>query len=192
MAEYQPTKLAAMESQWNTVSSAPFYLLELPQPKAERNSIEALPIPNMLSLLSYHSPTATVKGLLDFPADQRPPVAVAFWSFRIMVALGFLFVLLALLAVIFAWKDSLAANRWFLWIMPFALILPYVPANSAGSSPRWVASRGCVRLVRTKDAVSRSITAVDVLISLIGFILIYGFLAAVDAYLLAKYARKIE
>ncbi len=193
VAEYQPTKLAAMESQWDTVSSAPFYLLEVPRPKAERNGIEALPIPNMLSLLSYHSPTATIKGLLDFPADQRPSVAVTFWSFRIMVALGFLFVLLALLAVIFAWKDSLAANRWFLRIMSFALILPYVACElgwvlaEMGRQP-WIV----YGLLRTADAVSRTITAADVLISLIGFILIYGFLAAVDAYLLAKYARQTE
>ncbi len=193
VAEYQPTKLAAMESQWQTVSSAPFYLLELPDPKAERNSIEALPIPNMLSLLSYHDPAATVKGLLDFPAENRPPVAVAFWSFRTMVALGFLFVLLAFLAVVFSSRDRLATRRWFLWIMSFAILLPYVACELGwilaefGRQP-WIV----YGLLRTKDAVSRSITAGDVLASLIGFVLLYGFLAAVDAFLLAKFARKTE
>jgi cytochrome d ubiquinol oxidase subunit I len=193
VADYQPTKLAAMESQWNTVSGAPFYLLEWPQPKAERNSIEALPLPNVLSLLSYHDPNATIKGLLDFPADQRPPVAVSFWSFRIMVALGFLFVLIALLALIFSRKDNLETKRWFLWIMPFAIVLPYIASElgwilaEMGRQP-WIV----YGLLRTKDAVSGSITAVDVLISLIGFILLYGTLAVVDAVLLVKYARKTE
>jgi cytochrome d ubiquinol oxidase subunit I len=193
VAEYQPTKLAAMESQWTTVKAAPFYILELPQPKAERNSVEALPIPNMLSLLSYHDPNATVKGLLDFPADRRPPVAAAFWSFRIMVALGFLFVLLSLLAAVFSWRDSLATKRWFLWIMPFAIVLPYVACElgwilaEIGRQP-WIV----YGLLRTKDAVSASITASDVLISLVGFVILYGSLAAVDAFLLVKYARKTE
>jgi cytochrome d ubiquinol oxidase subunit I len=193
VAEYQPTKLAAMESQWSTVSSAPFYLIELPQPSAERNSVEALGVPKLLSLLSYHDPSATVKGLLAFPADQRPPVALSFWSFRIMVALGFLFVLLALIAVVFAWKDSLQKNRWFLWIMSFAIVLPYVSCElgwvlaEMGRQP-WIV----YGLLRTRDAVSRSITATDLFISLIGFILLYGTLAAVDAFLLVKYARKTE
>jgi cytochrome d ubiquinol oxidase subunit I len=193
VAEYQPTKLAAMESQWTTVRAAPFYLLELPEPKAERNLVDALPIPNMLSILSYQDPNATVKGLLDFPADQRPPVAVSFWSFRIMVALGFLFVLLALLALVFSSRDRLAAKRWFLWIMSFAIVLPYLACElgwilaEIGRQP-WIV----YGLLRTKDAVSRSITAGDVLISLVGFVLLYGGLAAVDAFLLVKYARKTE
>ncbi|MGA2547180.1 MAG: cytochrome ubiquinol oxidase subunit I [Rectinemataceae bacterium] len=193
VAEYQPTKLAAMESQWSTVSAAPFYLVELPQPRAERNIIEALGVPRLLSILSYHDPDATVKGLLAFPADQRPPVALSFWSFRIMVLLGFLFVLLALIAVIFAWRDRLQKNRWFLWIMSFAVVLPYVSCElgwvlaEIGRQP-WIV----YGLLRTKDALSRSITATDLLISLIGFILLYGTLAAVDAFLLVKYARKTE
>ncbi|HTX73547.1 MAG TPA: cytochrome ubiquinol oxidase subunit I [Rectinemataceae bacterium] len=193
VAEYQPTKLAAMEAQWSTASSAPFYLLEVPQPKAERNSIEAMAIPNMLSILSYHDPHATVKGLLDFPADQRPPVGIAFWSFRLMVALGFLFVLLALIALVLSWRDRLMNVRWFLWIMVPALALPYVSCELGwilaefGRQP-WIV----YGLLRTADAFSRSISAGDVLISLVGFILLYGTLAAVDAFLLVKYARRIE
>ena len=191
VADYQPTKLAAMEAQWTTVKAAPFYLLTVPQPSAERNSVEALGIPNLLSVLSYHDPNATVKGLLDFPADQRPPVAVSFWSFRIMVALGFLFVLIALIAVILSWRDKLEKNRWFLRIMPFAIALPYLACElgwiltEIGRQP-WIV----YGLLRTKDAVSRSISPTDVIISLVGFILLYGALAVVDAFLIVKYSRK--
>jgi cytochrome d ubiquinol oxidase subunit I len=193
VAVFQPTKLAAMEAQWQTKTAAPFYLLEAPEPKKESNFVEALEIPNMLSILSYHDPNATVKGLLDFPADQRPPVAVSFWSFRLMVGLGFLFVLLAFIAVILAWRDKLQKHRWFLWIMVFAIVLPYIASElgwilaEMGHQP-WIV----YGLLRTSDAASRSITAGDVLISLVGFIVLYGSLAAVDAFLLVKYARKIE
>ncbi|MGO8692649.1 MAG: cytochrome ubiquinol oxidase subunit I [Rectinemataceae bacterium] len=193
VADHQPTKLAAMEAQWKTVTAAPFYLVEAPEPGNESNLVEALELPNMLSLLAFHDPNATVKGLLDFPADQRPPVGVSFWSFRIMVALGFLFALLALIAVILAWRDRLQKNRWFLWIMCVAIVLPYVACElgwvlaEMGRQP-WIV----YGLLRTSDAVSRSITAGDVLISLVGFVLLYGSLAAVDAFLLAKYARKTD
>ena len=191
MADFQPTKLAAMEAQWTTVKAAPFYLLEVPQPSAERNVVEALGIPNLLSVLSYHDPNATVKGLLDFPADQRPPVAVSFWSFRIMVGLGFLFVLIALIAVIFSWRDKLEKNRWFLRVMPFAIALPYLACElgwiltEIGRQP-WIV----YGLLRTRDAVSRSISSTDVIISLVGFVLLYGALAVVDAFLIVKYSRK--
>ena len=77
--------------------------------------------------------------------------------------------------------------------MPFAIILPYIACElgwvlaELGRQP-WIV----YGLLRTKDAVSRSITALDVLVSLIGFVVLYGCLAAVDAFLLAKYASKTE
>jgi cytochrome d ubiquinol oxidase subunit I len=193
VADYQPTKLAAMESLWKTESGAPFYLIQLPDPKAERNLIEALPIPKMLSILSYHNPNATVKGLLEFPADQRPNVNVSFWTFRLMVTLGFLFVLLALVSLWLSWKDRLEKRRWFLWIMAFAIVLPYLACELGwglaefGRQP-WIV----YGLLRTKDAFSLSITPVDLLISTVGFVLLYGALAVVDAFLIVKYARQTE
>jgi cytochrome d ubiquinol oxidase subunit I len=193
VAEYQPTKLAAMEAQWETKSSAPFYLLELPRDGDDQNEIEALPVPKLLSLLSFHDPDATVRGLLSFPADERPPVALSFWSFRLMVALAFLFVLLALASVWFSLKDRLEQNRWFLWIMSLAIVLPYLACELGwvlaefGRQP-WIV----YGLLRTRDAMSRSISPGDVLISLVGFILLYGALAAADVFLIAKYARKTD
>lgn len=193
VADYQPTKLAAMESVWHTRKAAPLYLIEAPKSKDEGNLVEALAVPDMLSLLSYHDPNATIKGLLDFPADQRPPVAVSFWSFRLMVGLGFLFLLLALLAVVFSWRDKLESRRWFLWIMAVAIVLPYVASElgwilaEIGRQP-WIV----YGLLKTSDAVSTSISAGDVLASIIGFVALYGSLAAVDAFLLVKYARRTE
>jgi cytochrome d ubiquinol oxidase subunit I len=193
VATYQPTKLAAMEAQWETQSDAPFYLLQIPAPRQERNVVETLGIPNGLSILAYHDPSATVKGLKDFPPEDRPPVLVSFLSFRLMVALGFLFVLLALISVILAWRDRTARHRWFLWIMTFALILPFL-ANELGWILAEIGRQPWIvyGVLRTADAASRSLTPGDVLGSLIGFILIYGALAVVDAFLLARYARKTE
>jgi cytochrome d ubiquinol oxidase subunit I len=118
---------------------------------------------------------------------------VSFLAFRVMVALGFLFVLLAFIAAILSWKDKLASKRWFLWIMSVALVLPYLASElgwivaEIGRQP-WIV----YGLLRTADAASRAITPGDVLASLICFLVIYSALAAVDVFLLAKYARKTE
>jgi cytochrome bd ubiquinol oxidase subunit I len=193
ISKYQPTKLAAVEAQWDTEDHAPFYLLQWPSEREGRNTIQAIGIPNALSILAYHDPAATIKGLNDFPPEDRPPVLVNFLSFRIMVACGFLFALIALVAVWITFKDKLQDSRWFLKIMVPALILPYLACElgwvvaEIGRQP-WIV----YRLLRTRDAVSHAISASDVLISLIGFLVIYGSLAAVDVWLLAKYSAKTE
>ncbi|MGA2379144.1 MAG: cytochrome ubiquinol oxidase subunit I [Spirochaetia bacterium] len=193
VAKYQPSKLAAMEAQWETEKGADFYILQLPRPEKEENSIEALEIPGGLSFLAYHDANAVVKGLKDFPPSDRPPVLVTFVAFRLMVALGFLFVLLALVSVILAWRKKLSSHRWFLWIMSFAIILPYLASElgwvvaEIGRQP-WIV----YGLLRTQEAVSRNLTPGDVLGSLIAFIAIYVSLAVVDVFLLKKYANKVE
>jgi len=193
VAQNQPTKLAAMESQWNTEKGANFFIFQFPNVDKDDNAIEALEIPKGLSLLAYHDPDATVKGLNDFPPGDRPPVVVAFVAFRLMVGLGFLFVLLALVAVYLAWRKKLTNNRWFLWIMSIAIILPYIASElgwvlaEIGRQP-WIV----YGLLRTKDAVSKNLSPGDVLGSLIAFVVIYCSLAAVDVFLLTKYAKKVE
>jgi cytochrome bd ubiquinol oxidase subunit I len=193
VAKFQPTKLAAVEAQWKTESHVPFFMIALPDPGAGRNIVEALPIPGLLSFLAYHDPNATVQGLNDFPPAERPPIIVSFLGFRLMVGLGFLFVLCALLSVIFAWTKTLELRRWFLRVMAIALVLPYLASElgwivaEIGRQP-WIV----YGLLKTADAVSRPITPGDVLGSLVGFLCIYGTLAAVDAFLLARYAKRVD
>jgi cytochrome d ubiquinol oxidase subunit I len=193
VAKYQPSKLAAMEAQWETEKGADFFILQIPRPEKEDNIAEALEIPGGLSFLAYHDPNAVVKGLKDFPPADRPPVLVTFTAFRLMVGLGFLFVLLAFISVVLAWKKKLSENRWFLWIMSIAIVLPYLASElgwvvaEIGRQP-WIV----FGLLRTADAASRNLTPGDVLGSLIAFIVIYVSLAIVDVFLLTKYAKKVE
>ena len=93
VANYQPSKLAAMEGHWETGTNVPFYLFAVPNEANEENSIEIIPLPGMVSFLSYGSFDAEVKGLKDFAKEDRPPVAPVFWSFRFMILLGSVFVL---------------------------------------------------------------------------------------------------
>ena len=192
VAKYQPSKLAAMESQWQTEKAAPFYLIQIPRPNREDN-IQAVGIPRGLSLLAYHDPNAEVKGLKEFPPADRPPVLVVFSAFRLMVGLGFLFILLAFLSLLVSWRNKLPGNRWLLWIMSVAMILPYLACElgwvvaEIGRQP-WIV----YGLLRTEDAVSRNLTPGDILGSLIAFIVIYGTLAVIDVWLLRKYANQLD
>ncbi|MEA2783148.1 MAG: cytochrome bd ubiquinol oxidase subunit, partial [Rhodospirillaceae bacterium] len=94
--EHQPAKLAAIEARWETASGVPLTLFAIPDEAAEMNRY-AIEIPDLGSLILTHDPNGTVRGLKDWPADQRPHVALPFFAFRIMVGLGLL--MLALVAV---------------------------------------------------------------------------------------------
>ncbi len=188
VAETQPTKLAAMESHWETAKSVPMYLFAIPDPEKERNSVEFFPIPGALSMLAFHDFSAEVKGLKDFPADERPPVSITYWSFRIMVGLGFFFAFVSL----WAWvkRSEPDANPALLRLLLYSIPLPYIAIEAGwvvaevGRQP-WIV----YGLMKTSDAVSTLATS-QVTISLAAFVIVYTILGIIDFYLLAKYARK--
>ncbi|MEO1784305.1 cytochrome ubiquinol oxidase subunit I [Thermodesulfobium sp. 4217-1] len=191
VAHVQPTKIAAMESLWNTEKSAPIYLLLVPDDAKKSNLVEAFPIPSLLSLLAYHDPNATVRGLNSFPQNDIPPVTPVFLSFRIMVGLGTLFIFLTILAWWLAKKDKLLNHRGFLRIMLYSLPLPYIATQvgwivaEVGRQP-WIV----YGLLKTNDAVSKNLTIGDVILTLGIFIVLYTALAVLDFTLLTYYARK--
>ncbi len=188
VAETQPAKLAAMESHWETKKNAPMYLFVVPDEQNEQNSVEILPIPSMLSLLAFHSPSAKVTGLKEIPKEERPPVNITFWSFRVMVGIG----MLLLLIVIMAWRkrSTIEASPGLLRILLLAIPLPYIghevgwTVAEVGRQP-WIV----YGLMKTSDAVS-ILAPSQVIASLWAFIVIYSILGIIDFYLLAKYARK--
>jgi len=187
----QPVKLAAMESLWETQKAVPFYLFLLPDAKNERNSIEAIGIPYMVSFLAYRDLHAEVKGLKDFPKEDRPPVMETFLGFRVMVILGGLFLLLAAVALYLSARDRLEAFPRFLWLMVLSIPLPYL-AGQAGWIVAEVGRQPWIvyGLLRTKDAVSPNIATGQVVFSLVGLGLLYTLLGMVWLYLLIHHARK--
>ena len=191
VAKTQPSKFAAMESIWETRKGVGLNLLLLPDPVKECNSVEQLCIPNAVSLLAFHTPDAEIKGLREFPPELRPPVRPTFWSFRLMVGLGTFFILSALMAVILSYRGTLEANPLFLKIMLLSIPLPYI-ANQLGWVVAEVGRQPWIvyGIMKTSDGVSKSIDVTQVVVSLLGFTLLYGLLGVIDIYLLAKYARK--
>jgi cytochrome d ubiquinol oxidase subunit I len=177
-----------MEAHWETRTRAPIYLFALPDEKNERNLIEVVPIPGALSMLAKHSPSAEVKGLKAFPAEERPPVLINFVAFKIMVVLGVYFALIT----IYGWmrRNRLVESPGYLRLMLFSIPLPYIAIEAGwvlaevGRQP-WLV----YGLMKTSDGVS-PIAQSQVLVSFIAFILVYGILGAMGFYLMAKSAAK--
>jgi cytochrome d ubiquinol oxidase subunit I len=180
-----------MESIWETEQAAPYYLFVIPDVENETNTVRALGVPKLLSLLAYHDANAEIKGLKEFPKEERPPVRTTFWSYRAMVFLGLVFIVLSLLAFIYSRKDKLRSRSTFLTIMLYAIPLPYIAGQvgwlvtEIGRQP-WIV----YGLLKTSDAVTQTVSVAHVAFSLIGFTLLYGLLAVVDVYLLVKVSRK--
>ncbi|UCD88539.1 MAG: cytochrome ubiquinol oxidase subunit I [Desulfobacterales bacterium] len=188
VAEKQPTKLAAMESLWETTTRAPVYLFALPDEENERNKIEIGAMPGMLSFLVKHDINASVQGLKDFPREERPPVLLTSFAFKGMVGLGFYFILATIIG--FTKRNRLVDSPKYLKLMLLSIPLPYIACElgwivtEVGRQP-WIV----YGLMKTSDAVSPIATS-QVLTSLVAFIVVYGFLGATGFYLIAKNSIK--
>lgn len=188
VTKVQPAKLAAMESHWETATRAPLHLIAIPDEKNERNRIELISLPGLLSLLGHHDINAEIKGLKDFPPDERPPVWPTFVSFRIMVGLGTLFILLTLGGLFL--RNRLVESPRYLKAMLYAIPLPYIAIElgwvvaEVGRQP-WIV----YGIMKTSDAVS-PVAVSQVATSLAAFVLIYGLLGAVGFYLMFTHAKK--
>jgi cytochrome bd ubiquinol oxidase subunit I len=186
---YQPAKLAAIEARWKTASRVPLTLFAIPDERAETNHY-ALDIPDLGSLILTHDPNGTVRGLEDWPADQRPPVAIPFFAFRIMVGIGLL--MLALVAV--SWwlraRRRLYEAGWFLRSCElagpagFLAVLAGWTTTEVGRQPWTVYG-----LMRTADSVSPSLTGTDVLLSLIGYGVVYLIMFPAGLVLMARIVK---
>jgi cytochrome d ubiquinol oxidase subunit I len=182
VARTQPAKLAVFEGLWETQRRAPLLLFGIPNEKEERTDF-AVALPSALSILVGLDAETEVQGLKDFPKEDRPPLTLTFWSFHCMIALFGWFMLLALLALFFCRKTA-APPRWFLRMAAYSVPLPFL-ANELG----WIAAEVgrqpwvVYNVMRTKDAVSASVPAGQILASIILFSLIYTLLFALWLFL---------
>ena len=198
MVEIQPMKMAAAEALWDTEAQASFSILTIGD-LAQRNDVFSIRIPRLLCLLTFNQLDCEIAGINDLqalyeqefgPGDYIPPVAVTYWSFRVMVGAGFLMAALALYALFMVmggmFEESPRVLKLYLW----AIILPYV-ANTAGwmltefGRMPWVV----YGLMRVEKGVSTVVSSWQVLLTLLGYTLIYGLLMVAAVYLLQKFAK---
>jgi cytochrome d ubiquinol oxidase subunit I len=173
--EHQPAKVLAMEGHFNShPDGAPLILFGLPDAAAgeTRYSIE---IPKLGSLILKHSLDAPLDGLETVPRENWPPVAIVFWSFRIMVALGILMLLLGAWGLLARWRGTMATSEW---LHRFALVMG--PAGFAALLAGWTTTEVGRQpftvwgLLRTAESAS-PVAAPAVTGSLIAFVLVYLF-----------------
>lgn len=188
--EHQPAKVAAMEALWETTSGMPLVLFTLPSDTAEANRF-TIEVPKLGSLILTHSLDGTVKGLKDFPADQRPPVALPFFAFRAMVGIGLLMLALVVSSWWLRWKGRLFDSPNFLRAclfmgpMGFLAVLAGWTTTEVGRQP-WVV----YGLLRTADAVSPSLTGWNVLTSLLFYMAVYLIIFPAGAFVMFRIIRK--
>jgi cytochrome bd ubiquinol oxidase subunit I len=184
--EEQPIKVAAMEGVWETTRGAPLLLFAIPDAKNETNHFE-IGIPKLASLILTHEMDGEVPGLKSVPPEERPPVGIVFWSFRVMVGIGMLFIAVSLYA---AWKlyrrtlfDSDGLLRVLSWMipLPFVAVIAGWFVTEVGRQP-WIIQE----TMTIAEGMTPSNSGWMVLLTLIGYFAVYAVVFAAGLYYLRK------
>jgi cytochrome bd ubiquinol oxidase subunit I len=184
--EEQPIKVAAMEGVWETTSGAPLLLFAIPDAANETNHFE-IGIPKLASLILTHSLDGEVTGLLSVPPEERPPVGLVFWSFRIMVAIGMLMIAIALASAWKLYRGTLYATPWLLRGLVLMIPLPFVAVlagwfvTEVGRQP-WIVQG----MMTVGEGLTPSLSGWMALVTLIGYIAVYSVVFASGLYYLRK------
>ena len=186
VARTQPEKFAAQEGIYSTEQGVPLLLFAVPTPNPPELHAK-VGIPGMLSWMTFDDPAATINGVDAFPPDQLPPLWLTFVSFHNMVVLGMFFILLMGVAVYKLIRKTLWDSRFLLRLLLFSIPLPLVAcqlgwiATEVGRQP-WIV----YKLLRTSDAASITVTATDIIFSIVLFGFIYLCLCILYVYLLSQ------
>jgi len=172
VAATQPAKMAAFEGHFAANAPAGLYLFGWVDEESGRTT--GLQIPGFLSWLIYFDTQTPVAGLDTFPPGDRPPVNLVFQSYHIMVGIGMALIGLSLLGLFLWWRRKLFDLTWFLWICVMSVILPQI-ANQMGWFSAEVGRQPWIvyGLLRTSEAVSKTVPSGNVLTSIILFSLVY-------------------
>lgn len=175
----QPAKLAAIEAFWDTRAEQPFHIAAWPDRTLEGNRFE-LSVPKVGSLITAGSIDAEVKGLKAFAPEDRPPVAIVFWSFRVMVGLGMLMIALGAWGAWLLWRTrGPEYSRPYLWAA-----VAMGPAGFVAVIAGWVVAEvgrqpfTIYGILRTADSVS-PVGAGQVSASLLAFMIVYAVIFTV-------------
>lgn len=185
VSENQPVKLAAMEGVFKTQPYTPLYILGWTD--AKDGSVHGIPIPGLLSFLTYRNFEKPIPGLDQFKPEYWPPVGATFQVYHLMIWMwGGMF-----LAMLFGWilrKDwRLEKARWLLWFMVISVAFPFI-ANEAGWFTAEMGRQPWVvyGILKTVDGTSRSVIASQVIASLIMYVVIYTAILALFLFLVDR------
>jgi cytochrome d ubiquinol oxidase subunit I len=190
VAENQPAKLAAFEAHFDSSAPAPLYLFGWVD--EEKQDVKfGLAIPGFLSYLIYGNFSTPVTGLNAFKPEDQPPINIVFQTYHLMVAIGFTLIAICIFAAFLWWRNKLFDYKWFLYVLVFAVLLPQI-ANQIGWISAEVGRQPWIvyGLLRTSDALSKAVSADQIIFSLVMFMLIYSLLFVLFIYLLNEKIKK--
>lgn len=185
--EHQPAKVAAMEGHYegHPEGRAPLILFGIPDDAGEKMRY-AVEVPNLSSLILTHDLTTPLPGLKDFPVDERPKAAIIFWTFRIMVALGFAMLALGAWGALSWWQGRLYDRRMLhraaviMGPMGFVAVLCGWVTTEVGRQPWTVYG-----LLKTQDSAAPiALSAVSA--SLTAFVVVYFLIFGTGTYYLLR------
>jgi cytochrome bd ubiquinol oxidase subunit I len=188
--KYQPIKIAAIEARWDTRARAPLTLFAIPDERREINRF-SIEVPVLGSLILARDPNAVIHGLKEAPPDRRPPVAIPFFAFRIMVGAGMIMLAVVLAGNFLRLGGRLYSSAGFLraceWTAPlgFIAVLAGWTTTEVGRQPWTVYG-----LLRTADSVTPSLTGFDVALSFAGYIAAYLVMFPAGVLLMARIVRR--
>jgi cytochrome d ubiquinol oxidase subunit I len=186
---HQPAKLAAIEAHWNREARAPLALFAIPDQQAETNHY-AIEVPLLGSLILTHDINGVVPGLKDFPREDRAPVIIPFFAFRIMVGVGLLMLALVAIGLWLRLRRKLYDSGWFLQVLTWSTPLGFIAVvagwttTEVGRQPWTVYG-----VMRTAQSVTPSLTGFDVLLSLLGYMAVYLIMFPTGLWLVMRIIR---
>jgi cytochrome d ubiquinol oxidase subunit I len=189
VSKYQPAKLAAMEGHFDSSARADLFLFGYVDKRQEKT--RGLSVPGGLSFLVHGDFKAPVPGLRAFRPDERPSqVNSVFQFYHLMIAIGVTIIFLSLYGCWLWWRKKLFDRRWVMWIFAWSVLLPQL-ANQAGWFTAEMGRQPWVvyGMLKTSDALSKVVTANQIIFSLILFTIVYIILFAMFLFLLN---RKIQ
>jgi cytochrome d ubiquinol oxidase subunit I len=185
----QPIKVAAIEAHWDSSHPADFHVFAWPDEEAEMNRY-AISIHKAASLILTHRVNGLFPGLKDVPPRDRPPVKLVFFSFRIMLAIGFFMIAAALYGAWLMWRNMLFETRWYLhivahtWWIGFVAVIAGWIVTESGRQP-WIVQG----LMRTADATS-PVLGVTIASTLALFVVVYGIVFTMGIYYINRLIHK--
>ncbi|MFL5745533.1 MAG: cytochrome ubiquinol oxidase subunit I [Niastella sp.] len=184
--KHQPAKLAALEGHYDSMAVADMFLLGYVDQKNQK--VTGIRIPGGLSFLTQFDFKKPVKGLNAFKPEERPTqVNTIFQFYHIMVGLGMFMIALTLYASWLSFRNKLFEKRWLMWIFVWAVLGPQI-ANQTGWFAAEMGRQPWVvyGLLKTSDALSKTVTANQIVFSLVMFAVVYLLLFVLFLYLLNK------
>ncbi|EAT11377.1 cytochrome ubiquinol oxidase subunit I [Bermanella marisrubri] len=187
--EHQPTKVAAMEGNWETQGNVPLLLFAWPDKETQSNHFE-IGIPNGASWILKHSADGVIPGLKEVEPDMQPPVWGVFWSFRVMVGIGLLMIAVAFAGFVLRLRGQLWNKHWYLKTLQFMSITPFIAVlagwftTEMGRAPWLIYGE-----MTLEQGLTPSLTGWMALTTLIGYIIVYALVFTGGLYYVMRILR---